>query len=156
LVRDLGWHAPLVGRCPLCQSYRISTMTKYCDQNMSGRLRTIRKKAPGQVDLFAGGIVARRNHDPKIRHLNERGWRKKMDVPRSSQPSLRALGVVYQARHLSAVSLEVSLAYGVPKAPSARRARDRGESVPGRFRIILRKRLAGSFIPASLEGGLPM
>jgi hypothetical protein len=80
-----------------------------------------------------------------------------MDVPRSTQPSLRALGVVYQARHLSAVSLEVSLAYGVPQAHERQASkRQRGNPYRAALGSYCEKRLAGSFIPASLEGGLPM
>jgi len=47
-------------------------MAKYCDQNIVGQVAYYRDQGfPAKWGLFAAGIVARRNDDPKIRHLNE-------------------------------------------------------------------------------------
>jgi hypothetical protein len=98
----------------LCQP-----MAKYCDQNIMGQVAHYREEGfPAKWGLFAAGIIARRNNDPKIRHLNEAcGWRKReMDVPRSAQSPLCALEIADQTGHFSAVSLEFSLgSMGAPR-----------------------------------------
>jgi hypothetical protein len=122
LVRDLGWHAPLVNAGAGYVKANLSQpMTQYCDQNIVGRLRTmrlrtIRKKVPGQVGLFAGGSLLR------VITIRKSGISTSLDggkngCTRSTQPSC-GLWELYQVRHLS-VSVSGGLA-GVRRPPRSR------------------------------------
>lgn len=89
-------------------------MPKYVSQKVLEQVGHYREESyPAGAGLFAGGVIARRTHDPKIRRLNELWMEEnvRLDVPGSAQPALSPLEARHQALPLPPVSLAKPLGH---------------------------------------------